>query len=420
MKIWKYSLVFVVLALVAGQGLAGRVLALAAPFQEGQVCYAVADSGGGPPGDDLLVMLNIDTGEETVIGSPGTINIEAIAFDLGEHFMYASNAGQLGILDLETAAFNPLPQPYGIGRGERGNVLINDVDGLSFQWETGILFGVHRSDEYSPINDLLVQIDTETGALVQDAFGVGVDYLIIRAGEVTTRWHIDDIAFDPITNEMYATNNYQGRNDLLVVIDPTTGAIDRVIGSMDVEAGLGLQDMEGLSFDAFGVLIGTTGRDGAPYANRLFWIDKVTGQAELNTALPFQAGGDYEAVDCLATPPTAVELIYFQAEKAPADSIMLRWATGAELDLFGFRIYRGSTPDFSPDLLVHFQPAESSGQGQEYSFLDTPPSSPSGEWYYWLADVDGKNKETLHGPVLIAAPANLFKVFLPFGLNAQP
>jgi hypothetical protein len=430
MKIRRFFLLLALFALVAGLGWPGYTTTQAAPHSPNsllnfpqdnhQICYAVADSGGGPPGDDLMVQINIDTGLETVVGSPGTFNIEAITFDLSAQIMYAADGDRLGILDLETAAFTPLPEPFGIGRGERGDVLIDDVDGLSFDWITGILYGTHRSDDRTMINDLLIQIDLETGRLIQDAFGEGVDYLIIRAGEVTNRWHIDDIAFDPETNEMYAINNYRGRNDLLVTIDPETGELERIIGGIGIDDGLGLEDMEGLSFDAFGTLIGTTGREGGDYSDHLFWIDKETGQADLMTAIPLTAGSDYEAVDCLAIPPTAVELINFQAASNQDGGIVLTWSTGVEIDHFGFKIYRATSPVFSQAIEIHFEPARQGSLGSEYTYIDNPPASSTGTWYYWLADIDGRGTEHRHGPLQAALSSDLFQVFLPFGLNSSP
>jgi hypothetical protein len=417
MKITHSLLVLAAFVLLAGSASLNPQPAQAQDFP--QICYAVADTGGGPPGDNLLVMIDIQTRQETVVGSPGTFNIESLTFEYSTQTMYAADGDRLGTLDLETGLFTPHPLPFGNARGTEGVILINDVDGLGFDTVTGVLYGTHRRADADFLNDLLVQIDVESGSVIADAFGPGLDYVVMRTGEFTGRYHIDDIAFHPDTNEMFAINNYRGRNDLLVVINPQTGELVRIIGSLGIDGGLGLEDMEGLSFDRNGTLIGTTGRDGVPLADHIFWIDQVTGLANLQTAIPLTAGGDYEGVDCLALPPTAIDLIHFSAAPGQEQgSVLITWATGTEIDHYGFYLYRGSSPERRQAEEIHFVLGGSGAGGGQYSFIDTPPGE--GVWWYWLGDVDLDGRQRDHGPVQVLLGSAAYQVYLPFSFSAAP
>jgi hypothetical protein len=404
-----------VLPVAASQGVLSRPAAQTrlAPTTEHQICYAVADAGGGPPGDDLLSMVDYEAGTETVIGSTGTSRIEAMTFQLETEIMFAADAGQLGTIDLETGLFTPHPQPFGVGNGELGPITIGDVDGLSFHPTTGVLYGTHRREQAPEQNDLLVQINVETGAIIPDAFGPGIDYLVIRAGEVTGLYDIDDIAFDVLTNELYAINNSFGLEDMLVILDPDSGEIVEVIGQLTVD------DMEGLTFDTTGLLLGTTGKDGGENRDRLWQIDKATGVADIPSSVPLTGGADYEAVDCLASPPSAVELLFFILGDVAGQQVTLEWETAIEVNHAGFKIYRSPEALFSGATVVHFEPARPGFTASEYSFTDLAPDTQS-NWWYWLASVDLDGRETRFGPLeveLELKAANIYQVYLPLGLR---
>ncbi|HEX6306357.1 MAG TPA: hypothetical protein VFZ76_19310 [Anaerolineales bacterium] len=370
--------------------------------QASEVCYAIADHGGGPPGDDLLTQVDFLSGVETVIGSPGTSNMEAITFQAPTETLFGVDADQLGTLDLSTGAFTPTSDPFGTANGAFGNQVIDDVDSLGFDPLTGILYGANRIRR--PEADILIQIDPNTGRVLPDAFGPGVGY--VRIPTVNNLNDIDDIAIDPIDGQMYGTQNSGGQGDRLVKIDKQTGVtID--IGS------LGINDMEGLTFDPSGQLLGTTGRNGpADTNNRLYRIDKVTGLADFVTSKPLTAATDYEGVSCLTSWPTAVEMVYFQAETTHGRQITLSWLLAAEIDNIGFNLYRANENDLSKAEWIAFVQSAGGSAGNRYTHSDTVPSS--GTWYYWVADVDTNGHETYHGPVAVVA---MNQVFLPLTIH---
>ncbi len=270
----------------------------------GEVCYVVADSGGRNGGNDLLARVDKATGTEIQIGSgTGTNNLEAIAYQPGTTTLYAANdvsssEGRLGIINTSTGVFNPLSNAIGSGNGSLGSIVFDDVDSLGFDPFTGILYGVLRREGSPNPDDLLLQINPTTGQRVANAFGTGVDYVVIPSGAQANWKDIDDIAISSYDGTMYAVANASGSGDELVIINKATGALTSV-GVM------GVNDVEGMAFDVEGNLFGTTGSNGATATNNsLYDINLTTGVASNQRILA--AGGDYESVDCLTAGVNAV------------------------------------------------------------------------------------------------------------------
>ena len=253
-----------------------------------QLCYLVADAGGGGGGNDLFTM--IDTADfdpatnETNIGiGTGTNGIEAIAYNSATGVVYAANTGQLGILNTTTGVFVALPAPFGTGNGSLGAITFSNVDGQTYDATTGVMYGSHARGG----NDLLFQINMATGAHVPNAFGAGIDYVEIQP--VLGNTIVDDIAVDPTTGILYASVNSGGVTDRLITINKATGATTDV-------ALITVPDIEGMGTDPSGQLWGTSGSLGI-----LYEIDKVTGVGSNGRTI--DNGSDYEAVDCYAISP---------------------------------------------------------------------------------------------------------------------
>ncbi len=256
-----------------------------------QLCYLVADAGGGNGGNDLFTQ--VDTADfnpatnETSIGTgTGTNAIEAIAFNSATGVVYAANANRLGTLNTSSGVFQPSPQTFGTGSGAFGNVTFGDVDGLTYDATTGALYGSHRRSG----TNVLIQIDMASGAHVPNAFGAGIDYVPIQP--VASNTIVDDIAVDPTTGVMYATMNSGGSTDRLVIVNKSTGATTDV-------ALITVPDIEGLGTDPSGQLWGTSGTQGI-----LYEIDKLTGIGSNGRTI--NNGSDYESVDCFAFSPSII------------------------------------------------------------------------------------------------------------------
>jgi hypothetical protein len=117
---------------------------------------------------------------------------------------------------------------------------------------------------------------------------------------------------------------------------------------------------------------------------------------------------------------TAVVLAEFLAERA-AGGVLVRWRTIAEQDNYGFRLYRGTTPDRASAALI--TPAIIPGQGRgrsdgaSYSFFDG--GAPAGRLYYWLEDIDLFGASTFHGPAQPTIQGAQYRVFLPLVMGGR-
>ncbi|MFO1521556.1 MAG: SdrD B-like domain-containing protein [Kiritimatiellia bacterium] len=169
---------------------------------------------------------------------------------------------------------------------------MTDVDGLAFDASTSPkLYGTVRR-ALAAANDLLIQINTNTGQRVANALA-REDYLVVSnaspvAGVMCD--DVDDIAFDPSTGELYAILNDGGSNDLLAKISLADGSVTSI-------GPLGVDDAEGLAFTIDGSLFVSTGKDSRNQARRdsLFDLNKATGAASNQRRL---AKEDVEAVSC--------------------------------------------------------------------------------------------------------------------------
>jgi uncharacterized repeat protein (TIGR01451 family) len=313
---------FAVLLLVISLGLIGLQSALAsesyrelarptAQQADPNRCYAVADGtdvAQNSSAPDTLAFLDRVTGDTAAVGggvgNTGTFGIEAIAFRPGGVILYAADEEQLGTLNLNTGNFTPLPEPFGDATGFVNGALITttliDVDGLSWDVTTNILYGADRRLDGG---DLLFQINPTTGRVVQDAFtvnGVAVDF--VQIGTVIDPTDgvlddVDDIAVSPVTGTMYASINKGGSTtNYLVTIDKETGAI--LSATIITDGAINVQDIEGLAFFNDGELYGSSGKDAPAQRETLYQIDRTTAVATVRGSFtdPLR---DFEGLDCL-------------------------------------------------------------------------------------------------------------------------
>jgi hypothetical protein len=96
----------------------------------------------------------------------------------------------------------------------------------------------------------------------------------------------------------------------------------------------------------------------------------------------------------ISTEPTAVELKSFQVEVIDDTQVKVAWETAAEIDNFGFNLYRSPERSLSKAEIIHFEPAAGGVSEHSYGYIDTIPNG--SRWYYWLSDIDTYGKETFH------------------------
>ena len=260
------------------------------------ICLLVADNQDNGDIDQYYMVNRLSGKNQWIAEITGITSIEAISVKLGLDTVWAFDAGQLGWLDLQTGAFNAVGSGLGDGDG-----LINgsstthtfvDIDGMAFDAVNDILYGTEKT---TTGKDLLVAINRGSGTLIPDFFGAGVDFVTIRGTGVKD--DVDDIAFNPITNELLAINNQSnGDSTRYISINVSTG-----VGTVISIAGIG--DMEGMDYYNNGELYATTGivaKTGYP-ANTFYSLDRATGIGTKVDSLRENAN-DVEACGCLTGP----------------------------------------------------------------------------------------------------------------------
>lgn len=285
-------------AAILGAYLAVLGALLTTPLHAGvsSVCYAVADGGttAGDTDPDRLFSMDKSTGIAVNIGLTGTLDIEALAFNFLTDELMGTNGGQLGTIDISTGTFTASANPIGTCRLSGGAThVVADVDGLSFDPLTGIMWGSERGDG---TNDILLQIDPTTGLLIPNTFGAGVDCVrIVEASGTFLLGDIDDLGIDPDDGTLYAVDNDGGtNNDQLITINKSNGEAT-LIGN------IGINDMEGLAFGNDGTLFGTTGNNSGNTSddNAMWTLDETTVAAPTKVNNFPATFLDFEAVACL-------------------------------------------------------------------------------------------------------------------------
>ena len=280
----------------------GTPVYIASPFQsnvsfssysdgDDQVCYVVADdvNVGGTDDEgrqDTIFRINPYTGEEHLIGITGTLEIESIDFDPATGILYGTDHDQLGTIDLSTGQFTAHSNKLGSGDGSLGHLAFDDIDGMAFEPSTGILYATVRRSGKA---DLLIQINTHSGSAVADAFGPGIDYVVVE--KTLNLPDIDDLAFDSNDGKLYGTANIEGYSDHLVQIDKTTGATHDV-GRIQRHNGSYLRNFEAFTSNTSGELIGIQGGS----TKTVYHISK--GDAKASVLSMLSQASDYEAISC--------------------------------------------------------------------------------------------------------------------------
>lgn len=261
---------------------------ISTPANREDLMYYVSD------GDNKLYIINTINGACSEIGNTNLSYIEAIANwpAHSENQLYAADAGDFVSLNTATGASTLIGEidGGGVANGANGAQQLNDVDGLAFDARTGILWASNRR---GGTYDLMFQIDIKTGHFVEDAFGLGIDYIVIDG--VGVNYDIDDISISPVTGEMFVVNNNSGSNDQILKINKSTGAIEVTTLFAD------LNDVEGCDFAFDGTFYVSEGG-----GNSLSTASTTSGASSfVNSSLC--GGGDVEALASLVSETNTME-----------------------------------------------------------------------------------------------------------------
>ncbi|MDX1907080.1 MAG: hypothetical protein SF053_08605 [Bacteroidia bacterium] len=254
---------------------------------KGQVCLAVADVWG----TDQLVALNPAGGPpEVILQDLEVHHIEALAIHPGSGQVWGVNHSRLGRLDLDLGRFIPAAEAPGIALGAQGPVKIGDTDGITFDPTGNRLYAVFARPHAA---DILYRLDTETGLVVKNAFGVGQDYLVLGG---VTDWNVDDMAFHPGSGLLYLLVHLESAPDvqLVAAVSPLSGEISRIVPLQT--AGIPLR---GMAFREDGSLLATP-KPAADSVVFAWTLDLATGTLQQEGLLGTNIA--YEACACPGMP----------------------------------------------------------------------------------------------------------------------
>jgi len=281
-------------------------------------CFAVAKNNG------TINNLHAYSAESNLwdfVGNTSTNNIAAIAVDSEAGILYAVDSAPagskepatFGTIDLQSGLFTAIGN-LGEALGENGSVLLNQIEGLTYDNIDQLMYGVHRVDGPGPgTNDLLFQIDVATGLIVigamKDNQNKPSDYAIIEAlfdsSLADAVYDVSDIAIFPEVNgysyvegqpgDLFAVHAENGPG-VLSLINKTNGYLENVVYDFSDD------DVESLGFTHLGELYATTGDNGFTQQNQntFIYIDVVSTNtltlSYIDNTMPIDV--DFESFDC--------------------------------------------------------------------------------------------------------------------------
>lgn len=271
-----------------------------------QICYSISDSENKVYEFRLSDGSVLDSKSLSSLSSP-----EASTLNLAGDTLWVLNKDELHYIPVSSSLNNTKISGSNISSqtltGSEGSLTIDDFDAMSVDANGDIWAG---SSDNNPC--LLVVLDRSTGNVKENYFGAGVDYLKVDNHSYPAL-RFDAMAFDPLTNELYASMNGLSQNyDYLFKIHKTTGAMTLFKQISQTS------DVEGMAFDAKGDLYLTTGANSTDSDddNKLWKVDLRTG---ITTEVFSLGGSDVETCDCvIGDPVPTVEIsgtIYFDQDK---------------------------------------------------------------------------------------------------------
>jgi len=180
------------------------------------LCYLVADGAPDTTTLDQLASMDPSTGDYADISAPagtGTYNVEGLTWTPDGTKVLAVENSNLVSLDPATGQYTVIG-PIGAIQGTINSVATTiwnpDVDSLAFDPATGVLYAVARREDLAnnanTLRDLLFQINPATGLRVANAYGAGLDYVVIDTSPLGL-YDIDGITFDSQAGTLYAIAN---------------------------------------------------------------------------------------------------------------------------------------------------------------------------------------------------------------------
>lgn len=286
---------------------------------------------GQPGGPDELVRIDPSTGVAVRIHvfQSGLNFLESLAYDARESVLWTTNDGVLYRINPKTFVTTKI-----------GDTHIRDIDGVSVQPSTGILFGITYGG-----NDL-VRIDKLDASLV------------VMNGSLEAGSRLEDLAFDA-TGRLYVLTS-----KALVEVNPSTGQrISKVLLS-------GASSLEGLIWDnQRGTFLSAADRGAF---KDLVTINRTTGVVQFVSPTLNSGFKDIEALAWVPGAPQVPVAMQALGSRRDAAGAFLQWETAAEGGVV-FRVQRAET---------------SLGPWIEIGAVQEAASGRAGAWRYEFVDAE--------------------------------
>lgn len=289
-----------------------------------QTCFTISDV------ENKIYKFRLSDG--TILDSRALSNLsspEASTLNLAGDTLWILNADELHYVDISSSLANYKVSGSNISSqplsGSLGTRYISDFDAMGVDANGDIWAG---SAYNNPC--LLVVLDRKTGNVKEDYFGSGKDYLQVD-NHMWSSLRFDAMAFDPLTNELYANMNGTSQNyDYLFKINTTDGSMELVRQFNTIN------DIEGMAFDAVGDLYVTSGANASSTSlkNTLWKVDLNNGEVTKAFSL---WGGDMETCGCvLGNPVTTVEVSGYVFYDANEDTV---FNTSTDYGKSGYKVF---------------------------------------------------------------------------------
>jgi hypothetical protein len=156
----------------------------------------------------------------------------------------------------------------------------------------------------------------------------------------------------------------------------------------------------------------------SPLTREIIFNQGTVGSAELPpvpTDDPTTPTPNDPTTTVIKPSPLAITLASFTATRR-ADGIVVNWLTSAEINTWGFYLYRSADGSRSGAVRVTAAIIPGQGRGQggaAYSWLDTT-AQPGVTYSYWLQEVELNGTTNEYGPATAgSSPAAQHSIFLP-------
>jgi len=112
------------------------------------------------------------------------------------------------------------------------------------------------------------------------------------------------------------------------------------------------------------------------------------------------------------TAPLAISLQRFDVLDGP-NGITVEWLTSSELNTSGFRLYRGTTPDFEKAAIINQNSVAALGESGGLYVYEDESTLATLPYYYWLVELEDGVEQEPFGPERVRPQSLRYNVFLP-------